>query len=154
MKSTKVKKMRLKFIFVLFWMILISVSVSAQSSVEVILAGHNHVPPVRTPGTGMMEVSVEGDSLFVSGSFEDLRDYYQGASIHFGRANESGNQIYRLTAELNEEKNGGKFSAEDNRFELRDAQKEALRNGRMYINIRSNQNRNGEIRGQIPQMRF
>ncbi|WP_176719501.1 CHRD domain-containing protein [Rhodohalobacter halophilus] len=133
---------------------LIAISAAAQSSVEIVLAGHNQVPPVRSPGTGMVELTVEGDSLFVSGKFEDLREYYLGASIHFGRANETGNQIYRLTAELNEEKTGGVFKPEENRFELREAQKEALRNGRMYINIRSNRNRSGEIRGQIPPLSF
>ncbi len=142
--------MRVKSLFLMIFIGMISVSVAAQTTVEVVLAGHNQVPPVRSPGAGIVEINVEGDSLFVSGSFEDLREHYLGASIHFGRANESGNQIYRLKAELNEEKTGGEFKAEENRFGLREAQKEALRNGRMYINIRSNRHRSGEIRGQIP----
>ncbi len=146
--------MRVKNLFFLMFLVLISVSATAQTTVEIVLAGHNQVPPVRSPGGGTVEITVEGDSLFVSGSFEDLREYYLGASIHFGRANETGNQIYRLTAELNEEKTGGVFKAEENRFELRSAQKEALRNGRMYINVRSNRNRSGEIRGQIPPLNF
>ncbi|PKD42612.1 CHRD domain-containing protein [Rhodohalobacter barkolensis] len=146
--------MRVKSLFLMVIMTLVSVSVAAQTTVEVVLAGHNSVPTVRSSGTGILDVTVEGDSLFVSGSFEDLREYYLGASIHFGRADETGNQIYRLTAELNEDKTSGEFNAEENRFELREAQKEALRNGRMYISIRSNRNRSGEIRGQIPPMNF
>jgi hypothetical protein len=126
----------------------------AQTKASIELAGYNSVPAVRTPAVGHLEITVEGDSLFVSGSFEDLREYYLGASIHFGRADETGNQIYRLTAELNEDKTSGEFNAEENRFGLREAQKEALRNGRMYISIRSNRNRSGEIRGQIPPMNF
>lgn len=146
--------MRVKSLFLLVIMALISVSLAAQTTVEVVLAGHNSVPPVRSSGTGILDVTVEGDSLFVSGSFEDLREYYLGASIHFGRADETGNQIYRLNVELNEDKTSGEFNAEENRFELREAQKEALRNGRMYISIRSNRNRSGEIRGQIPPLNF
>ncbi len=146
--------MRVKSLFLMFFMGIFAVTAAAQSTVEVMLAGHNQVPSVNSPGTGMIEVTVEGDSLFVSGSFEDLREYYLGAGIHFGRANESGNLIYRLSAELNEDKTGGVFKVEENRFELREAQKEALRNGRMYINIRSNRNRSGEIRGQIPPLNF
>lgn len=146
--------MRIKSLFLMFFMGIFAVTAAAQSTAEVMLAGHNHVPSVNSPGTGMIEVTVEGDSLFVSGSFEDLREYYLGAGIHFGRANESGNLIYRLSAELNEDKTGGVFKVEENRFELREAQKEALRNGRMYINIRSNRNRSGEIRGQIPPLNF
>ncbi len=147
--------MRLKKSLLLVLFIgMITASAMAQSTVEVMLAGHNQIPSVRTPGSGMIEITVEGDSLFVSGSFQDLREYYLGAGIHFGRTNETGNEIYRLSAELNEGKTGGVFKEEENRFELREAQKEALRNGRMYINIRSNRNRSGEIRGQIPPLNF
>jgi hypothetical protein len=147
--------MRLKKSLLLVLFIgMITASAMAQSTVEVMLTGHNQIPSVRTPGSGMIEITVEGDSLFVSGSFQDLREYYLGAGIHFGRTNETGNEIYRLSAELNEGKTGGVFKEEENRFELREAQKEALRNGRMYINIRSNRNRSGEIRGQIPPLNF
>ena len=143
-----------KSLFLILLIGMITATGMAQSTVEVMVAGHNQIPSVRTPGTGMIEVTVEGDSLFVSGSFEDLREYYLGAGIHFGRKNENGNEIYRLSAELDEDKTGGVFKAEENRFELREAQKEALRNGRMYVNIRSNRNRSGEIRGQIPPLNF
>jgi len=142
--------MRVKILFLMLFMGILTASAVAQSTAEVMLAGHNQVPSVRTSGAGMIEVTVEGDSLFVSGSFENLREYYLGAGIHFGGSNEVGNQIYQLSADLNEDKTGGVFNVEKNRFGLREAQKEALRNGRLYINILSNRNRSGEIRGQIP----
>jgi len=143
-----------KSLFLILLIGMITATGMAQSTVEVMVAGHNQIPSVRTPGTGMIEVTVEGDSLFVSGSFEDLREYYLGAGIHFGGLNEVGNQIYQLSADLNEDKTGGVFNVEKNRFGLREAQKEALRNGRLYINILSNRNRSGEIRGQIPPLNF
>lgn len=124
----------------------------SQTTFEVELAGYNNVPAVRTAGMGFVEVTVDGDSLFVSGEFENLRGYYWAAFIHYGKTGETGNRIYRLKAELNEEKNGGVFKKENNRFELRPAIRDALRNGNLYVQISSNRNQDGEIRGQIPRM--
>jgi hypothetical protein len=124
----------------------------AQQTRSVDLAGYNKVPSVRTPATGTLEVSVEGDSLFVTGPFEDLRGHYWSAFIHYGSERESGNRLLRLKPELNEEKNGGEFKREDNGFELRPSQRDALREGKLYIQISSSRHQGGEIRGQIPAM--
>jgi hypothetical protein len=124
----------------------------AQTTFDFELAGYHKVPQVRTPATGTMEVTVHGDSLFVSGRFEDLRGHYWSAYIHFGAPGETGNRILRLRADLNEEKNGGEFLREKNSFELRPAIRQALRDGNLYVIISSNRNQDGEIRGQIPRM--
>ncbi len=122
----------------------------SQTTVELTLAGYNQVPPVRTPASGTVEITVEGDSLFVKGEFSDLREYYRGAYIHYGKEGETGNRMYQLNTDLNEDKVSGEFKSEKNRFYLREAQKEALRNGRLYVNITSNRYRGGELRVQIP----
>ena len=124
----------------------------AQRTAEVNLAGYYMVPEVRTPAIGFVEVTVEGDTLFVEGNFSDLRGTYWSAHIHYGGPRDSGNRLYRLTAVLNEERSGGEFRAEDNRFVLRQAQIEALSEGKLYIKIASNRSQRGEIRGQIPVM--
>lgn len=124
----------------------------AQRTAEINLTGFNMVPEVRTPAIGFVEVTVEGDTLSVEGTFSDLRGTYWAAHIHFGGPRESGNRLYRLTPVLNEEKNGGEFRKEDNRFVLRPAQVQALADGKLYIKIASNRNQRGEIRGQIPVM--
>lgn len=122
----------------------------AQRTAEVNLAGYYMVPEVRTSAIGFVEVTVEGDTLSVEGTFSDLRGTYWAGHIHFGGPRDSGNRLYRLTPVLNEEKNGGEFRKEDNRFVLRPAQVQALADGKLYIKISSNRNQRGEIRGQIP----
>ncbi len=126
------------------------VSAAFSQTAEINLAGFNQVPEVRTPATGVVEVTVEGDSLFVQGEFSDLLGTYWAAHIHYGEKGKTGNRLFRLSAQLNEERNGGVFKKEDNRFELRPVHIEAIREGNMYINISSNRNQRGEIRGQIP----
>jgi hypothetical protein len=130
-----------------------ALAVSGQSKYEVTLTGLDQIPRVNTPAMGFVEVWVESDTLYVSGTFEDLRSYYWSGFIHFGKKGEAGNRLYRLKAsDFNEEKNSGVFHPEDNKFPMRPAQKEALRNGHLYINIASNRHQQGEIRGQIPPM--
>lgn len=124
----------------------------AQRTAEVNLAGYYMVPEVRTSALGFVEVTVVGDTLTVEGQFSDLRGTYWAAHIHYGGPRDSGNRLYRLSPVLNEERNGGEFKAEDNRFVLRPAQKEALDEGKLYIKIATNRNQGGEIRGQIPVM--
>jgi hypothetical protein len=122
----------------------------AQVTAEVNLAGYNQVPPVRTAAEGKVEITVEGDSLFVTGSFSDLREYYRGAYINYGREGDTGNRMFQLRADMAEDKRSGEFRKDRNSFHLRPAQMDALRNGLLYVNITSNRYRGGEIRGQIP----
>ncbi len=127
--------------------------IHAQTTYPVMLSGLEQVPPVRTPATGEFEVYVESDTLYVRGQFSDLRGHYWSAFVHYGAVGEEGNRLFRLSPdELNEEQNAGTFIFEDNKFHLRELQREALREGNMYINISSNRNQEGEIRGQIPTM--
>jgi hypothetical protein len=124
----------------------------SQTTHEVNLAGYNNVPPVQTAAMGTIEVTADGDSLFISGSFENLRGRYWAAYIHYGEEGKNGNRIIQLRADLNNEGNRGEISIEKNRFELRPAVREALREGKLYIQISSDRNQDGEIRGQIPGM--
>jgi hypothetical protein len=148
----RVLKMSKLFSLIIVFMGFMASEVFSQASYEFVLAGYNQVPSVRTAATGTMEIIVEGDSLFVTGSFQDLRGHYWSAFIHYGKEGETGNRLIRLRADLNEEKNGGVFLKEKNRFELRPAIKDALRNGNLYMVISSNRNQDGEIRGQLPRM--
>lgn len=123
--------------------------VQAQSA-EIILAGYNHVPSVHTPATGVVTVTVEADTLIVEGHFRDLRDVYRSASIHYGPPDESGNRLFGLKVDLDEDRKEGTFTAKENRFGLRPSLREALRAGNLYISVASNRHQRGEIRGQIP----
>lgn len=133
-----------------FLLVVCSLPLSAQATYDVILTGVEHVPSVRTPAMGELEVWVEDNVLYVQGEFSDLQGYYWSAHVHYGEKGKTGNRLFRLKTNLNEEKNGGTFTAEENQFELRQAQREALRNGNLYIVVSSNRHQQGEIRGQIP----
>jgi len=124
----------------------------AQSTVAIDLAGYKQVPPVRSPGSGVLTVTLEADSLFVEGSFQDLRGTYRSAAIHYGSARESGNRLLALRADVDEAYKSGSFHREKNAFALRPSVLEALREGRLYIVVGSDRFQRGEIRAQIPPM--
>lgn len=123
-----------------------------QQSVQVVLTGMDQVPEVRTPATGMVNVTLEGDSLTVDGSFSDLRGNFTGMSIYHGREGEQGNQLIKLQVDLDEDHKGGTLDPEKNKIELREGIKSALSQGMLYLSITSDRFQQGEIRGQIPRM--
>ncbi|MCC5939974.1 MAG: CHRD domain-containing protein [Balneolaceae bacterium] len=123
---------------------------SAQTVYDFPLSGTEMVPRVQTPGMGSMQVWIESDTLYVRGTFSDLRDTYFAAHIHYGKRGETGNRIFRLRATLNDDKRSGEFREEDNKFHLRPVQRSAITNGNFYMTISSNRHQQGELRGQIP----
>ncbi|MFU8811631.1 MAG: CHRD domain-containing protein [Balneolaceae bacterium] len=123
----------------------------AQISAQVALTGQEQVPAVRSAGFGTFTVTATSDSLFVEGEFSDLRGYYTSAHVQFGARGDRGNPIFRLSIDtIDEERKNGTFSAEKNRFALNEALRNALKEGRLYLNISTNRHQMGEIRGQIP----
>ena len=136
----------------LFFLILILTAfpLTAQHTVGVNLAGYNHSPMVRTPASGYVQVTFENDSLYVEGEFFDLRGAYWASFIHYGAIGKTGHRMFRLKAEIGEDKHSGTFHRQDNAFKLTEAHKDALRNGLLYVNISSARFQQGEIRGQIP----
>ncbi|SMO58078.1 CHRD domain-containing protein [Fodinibius sediminis] len=146
-KTTALTVFTLSSLITLF---LIPVSIQAQQSRGVILAGYNHQPPVRTSGSGFVTVTYQKDTLRVKGEFSDLKGFYRGAYIMVGEKGEAGNMLFRLKVEANEERTGGVIKARDNLFPLSDIQKNLLKKGDLFINISSTQHTRGELRGQIP----
>lgn len=124
--------------------------VLAQQTHTVILAGYNNVPKVQTPARGSMEITLNGDSLSVEGSFTDLSGYYFGSGIFYGEKDEQGNKIISLKPTLAENKTNGTFEESNNTFKLTEGQLEALSEGNLYISIMSFENQRGEIRAQLP----
>ncbi|WP_176466250.1 CHRD domain-containing protein [Aliifodinibius salipaludis] len=133
----------------IFWMLGDITDIKAQQSKKIILAGYKHNPPVSTTGSGLATVTLHGDTLTVKGKFEDLNANYSGAYLMVTIRGQSGNQLHRLKAKLNEDKTGGKFIGKDNRFVLSPSQKTLLKKGDIYINISSFENKKGELRGNI-----
>lgn len=121
-----------------------------QRTATTVLAGYNVNPSVTTPATGSVTVTVAGDSLFLEGSFSDLNSQYRGSGIHYGDTGENGNLVLKLNSTLNEDWSGGRFLRSENRFRLTPTLKQAFRDGLLYVNIYTQLNPRGEIRGQIP----
>lgn len=124
----------------------------AQVSSEIILAGYNHRPVVQTPAIGFTTITVERDSLFIEGEFQDLRGVYWAAYVHYGEVGKTGHRMLRLRADVAENRTSGVFKREENAFKLTDSLRDALRKGQLYINVSSHRHQHGELRGQIPRM--
>ncbi len=122
----------------------------AQQTKTIMIAGYKHSPSVPTSGSGIITVSFHKDTLRVKGQFSDLTSQYTGGYIMIGKEGESGNMLFRLKTELNDQKTGGTIKQKENTFTLSEAQKPLLQNGELYINITSADHRKGELRGQIP----
>lgn len=124
----------------------------AQISSEITLAGFNQRPVVQTPAIGFATITVERDSLFIEGEFQDLRGVYWAAYVHYGDIGKTGHRMLRLTPDVAENRSSGVFKKGENAFKLTDTLRDALRKGQLYINVSSNRHQHGEIRGQIPRM--
>ncbi|TYP94083.1 CHRD domain-containing protein [Fodinibius salinus] len=125
---------------------------SAQQSADVYLGGHKMQPKVQTSGSGMVTVTLKDDSLTVEGDFEYLTGNYSGAYIMYDIKKRPDNQLFSLTADVNENKRSGTFSTEQNRFQLSKAEQKLIKEGSLYIMISSFEHQTGEIRGNIPAM--
>lgn len=134
----------------LYAIAMILVTAKAQVSGEFDLAGYHMTDPVGTAAVGMAEATVKGDSLMISGHFEDLRGRYWSAYIHYGVPGEKGNRLLKLHADIGEDHAAGRFDPQKNAFKMSDAIREALSEGKLYLLVSSGEYRQGEIRGQLP----
>jgi CHRD domain len=113
------------------------------------LTGKNEVPPVNTQATGVaqFQLSADGKEINYDLSARDLNGFMM-AHIHQGKAEENGQPI---TSPLSIGK--GKITSTDLQGPLAGKQISDLvniiKNGQAYVNVHTDQNQNGEIRGQI-----
>lgn len=138
------------FIILIVAFFLTSADSFAQQSRTLTLAGYNSVPKVNTPASATITITLSKDSVFVEGSFSDLKNYYYGAAIFYGKKGEQGNQMFRLDADVADNHTSGSFDVSKNRFKLSEAQLKELSNGNLYVSIYSYDHKHGEIRAQIP----
>ena len=114
------------------------------------LYGPNEVPPVATMGHGGVMLELRGDTLTVTGSFNDFSSPFNGgAHLHTGMAGQNGGVDIPLTATANADGVSGFFAAADNTYILDDVQKQRLLTRGYYVNLHSEGNPSGEIRGQV-----
>ncbi|MGI0489946.1 CHRD domain-containing protein [Pantanalinema rosaneae CENA516] len=113
-----------------------------------------------TSAMGVAEASLMGNRLMVRGAFmglsSRLRDYAtdpvdppnpkitSAAHIHRGDNTQNGPFQYALTVMLDQTGMGGKFSGN---YTLTPEQLQALADGKLYVDIHTQQHRAGELRG-------
>lgn len=112
-----------------------------SGAIGVKLSGAEEVPPVSTPGSGSGSFRVAEDGT-ITGSVT-TKDV-QGTMAHIHRApkGQNGPIIVPL------DKNGDTYSVPAGR-KLTKEQLEDLKKGNLYVNVHTNANKGGEVRGQI-----
>ena len=119
---------------------------------ETALTGRMEVPPVATLASGAVTAELNGNTLTLSGDFDDLRSDFNtavGAHLHIGYAGSNGPVAIPLVPVLDTDLRGGQFQATTNTFVLTSEQLTALEERRMYVNIHTVDNPSGAIRGQL-----
>jgi hypothetical protein len=112
------------------------------------LSGKDEVPPVNTQATGtaQFQLSSDGKELNYDLSTMNLQGFMM-AHIHQGKSGENGQPVVPL------QMGKGKVSSSDFQGPLAGKQisdlADLMKNGGAYVNVHTNQNQNGEIRGQI-----
>lgn len=112
------------------------------------LTGKDEVPPVNTQATGMaqFQLSSDGKELNYDLSTTSLNGFMM-AHVHQGKAGENGQPVAPL------QMGKGKIASSDLQGPLAGKQisdlVDIMKNGGAYVNVHTNQNQNGEIRGQI-----
>lgn len=115
------------------------------------LAGANEVPPVESGATGEITATLEGTTLTLEGSYEGLTIADPGAHIHGpATVEENAGVLFPLTFD-NET---GTLSASldlaaPENAEFGPAAFGYLQNGLLYANLHTEENPDGEIRGQL-----
>lgn len=119
------------------------------------LSGQDEVPPTTSQATGMAEFTVMGDSVEYTVNASGMQGVTAG-HIHSGKQGENGPVVVTLfkndspTSEVSEtgsitpDKLEGPMAGK----QLTDLAA-AMSNGDTYVNVHTEQNPNGEIRGQI-----
>jgi uncharacterized protein (TIGR03118 family) len=111
------------------------------------LRGSKVVPPATTPATGLAIALIQPDVQKVSFylAFDGLTSAQTSAHLHGpAEANANGPELFTLP--------NGEF--QDHILTLVGPVALALRDGKMYIDIHTQNNPNGEIRGNFPNQRF
>ena len=121
---------------------------NSQKKFTANLSGKNEIPPADTnaSGTAQFQLSADGKQIDYELNVKDMNNFMM-AHIHQGKASENGQPVAMLSM------GKGKITSDDLQGPLTGKQlsdlAKLLENGDAYINVHTQQNQNGEIRGQI-----
>ena len=110
-------------------------------AVSVSLSGSEEVPPLSVPGSGRGSFTV-GEDGSVSGSVTTTGVQGTMAHIHRGARGQNGPVVVPLA------KSGDTYTAPAG-AKLSAADLQAFREGRLYVNVHTDRNKGGEVRGQM-----
>lgn len=112
-----------------------------SGAIRVSLSGTEEVPPVTVPGSGSGSFRVAEDGTITGGV---TTKEVQGtmAHIHRGAKGTNGPVIVPLT------KDGDTYTVPAGR-KLTKQQLDDLKAGNLYVNVHTNRNKGGEVRGQL-----
>jgi len=114
---------------------------SSGKTVNVSLSGGEEVPPVSASGSGKGSFTIGNDGS-VRGSVSTSGVQGTMAHIHRGAKGQNGPIVVPLT------KSGDTYTAPAN-AKLSEADLQAFREGRLYVNVHTDRNKGGEVRGQL-----
>ncbi|MDB4978982.1 MAG: hypothetical protein JWM56_1168 [Candidatus Peribacteria bacterium] len=121
-----------------------SSSSSVSSSIRVFhatLNGLSEVPPISTAGTGTGTFTLNGNTLAYFMKVANLSSPITAMHFHEGAMGVAGPVVQPIS--FSGSVASGSWTG------LTDAQKVALVNGNIYVNVHTTNNPNGEIRGQV-----
>ena len=112
--------------------------------------GHRVPSSSISTAQGGLSLEYDGTDLVVTGSFTGLGSDYAASHLHTGFAGQTGGVEIPLDPTIGEDGISGVFTAENNTFTNVDASVvETLSNRGHYLNIHTQDNPSGEIRGQV-----
>ena len=115
---------------------------SSTGGTRLTLSGNNEVPAVSTAANGNGQLTIDPDQS-VKGSVSTNGMSATAAHIHMGAAGENGPVIITLT----KTPDGVWWVPAGTK--LTNAQYDAFKAGKLYVNVHSDAYKNGEIRGQL-----
>jgi len=115
---------------------------ATAGTTQVTLSGSQEVPPVQTSATGKGAITVNDDKS-VSGSVTTMGVKGTMAHIHGAEPRKNGGVAIPL-----EKKSDNEWAVPAG-AKLTDAQYKSYKAGNLYVNVHSDANKGGEIRGQL-----
>ena len=120
----------------------VGIGMAHAGATQVTLSGAEEVPPVQSAGKGTGTITVNDDKT-VSGSVMTTGIKGTMAHIHEGAAGKNGGVAVPL-----EKKSDGEWAVPAG-AKLTDAQYKEYKAGNLYVNVHTDANKGGEIRGQL-----
>ena len=119
-----------------------SIGLANAAESKVVLSGAEETPPVNSPATGKAAIKIDTDKS-ISGNVDTQGVSGTAVHIHAGDVGKKGPPIVTL------KKVSDNSWAIPEGTKLTDEQLASYNAGQLYINVHSNENKGGEIRGQL-----